>query len=729
MSLAVVLGCQSYHGGVAENANGSASSSVGLNGGKVEKENRVVHPSLVETRRCLSMRVLAEQAMSDPHNGLVRTLAGIGWLEGYIIDETNHDIILVGRTSKNWPSLSLDDLVVNIRNVWNQDTFPVVSLDPQREDILRINEIISQTRANISEEEMLRVSKKIRDAWGPQQVTVQGIPRNSRDAHIMIDADYHMKKLSQGLIALNGISSSLDLAIEDARHQLELKGTLSAPGMSMSREWFHIGENEPTFIFDKGVLLLEKCSVVVLTEQQRVAADGTLSDSGTEDPYAKAFAKQVSTDFQQEACVVPAYADLENLFRLSAVLRGLHFRKDTEQAGMDFHSLWNDYKYQSESSMPLSMPGLTNYKQEYVKTSKGDQVNQYRLFPMVFGGVSMDIPIGPAQFRSNSIEDLVGLRQIVIEKRPTQTSLWWEMPAASLDNSMSKKNQPATNRPTNVMTPTQANVFFELVRTGTPQQVQQAINVGADVNARDKEGETPLIVAAAHNGNPEVITNLLKAGADVNAQESTFGATAILIAAGYNNLDVINVLLKAGADINAKSSLGFTPLMFAAEFNTNPEVINVLLKAGANAKVRQPSGKTALDFALSNEKLKGSDAIRILSAATGPVQKKPDEETGNSLLPQFDQELNGANPVRVQNPNDFAIEVGVRSGARGKNFRVAAYGIQTIYVPDGKYDIYFVYSNQPDALYQGDSFTLNRTGVEIKVVKAINGNYDIHRVK
>ncbi|MGB4691746.1 MAG: hypothetical protein WBH59_05330, partial [Atribacterales bacterium] len=67
--------------------------------------------------------------------------------------------------------------------------------------------------------------------------------------------------------------------------------------------------------------------------------------------------------------------------------------------------------------------------------------------------------------------------------------------------------------------------FFELVKTGTPDEVKKAIDAGADVNAqttkeiegfREVEGVTPLIMAARYNQNPEVIKVLLGAGANVN---------------------------------------------------------------------------------------------------------------------------------------------------------------------------------------------------------------------
>jgi ankyrin repeat protein len=125
--------------------------------------------------------------------------------------------------------------------------------------------------------------------------------------------------------------------------------------------------------------------------------------------------------------------------------------------------------------------------------------------------------------------------------------------------------------------------FFELVKTGTPQNVQAAIDKGEAPNAREKDGTTPLMYAAGYNQNPQVITTLLEARADINARDR------------YNNM---------------------TPLMYAAWFNQNPEVITVLLKAGADAKAKSSAGKTAFDFAQYNLKLMGTDAYRQLQEAS-----------------------------------------------------------------------------------------------------------------
>src|SRR5271157_1930393 len=98
----------------------------------------------------------------------------------------------------------------------------------------------------------------------------------------------------------------------------------------------------------------------------------------------------------------------------------------------------------------------------------------------------------------------------------------------------------------------QTTDFLELVKTGTPQQIQVAIKQGVDLNAQDGLGVTALMFAARHNQDPEVITTLLEAGADLKAQ-SKAGVTALMFAAQFNSTNVITTLLKAGADFNTQS--------------------------------------------------------------------------------------------------------------------------------------------------------------------------------
>jgi len=108
---------------------------------------------------------------------------------------------------------------------------------------------------------------------------------------------------------------------------------------------------------------------------------------------------------------------------------------------------------------------------------------------------------------------------------------------------------------------------------------------------------------------------------------------------------------------------------------------------------------------------------------------KSSQSIESTPLPPFKLELKGQNEVRIKNPNVFTVTVGLRSGNQGKDFEVAANGISSVYVPNGGYKIYFIYSNKSGALFQGDDFSLDNHGIEIKIVRVVDGNYGIKQVK
>jgi len=191
--------------------------------------------------------------------------------------------------------------------------------------------------------------------------------------------------------------------------------------------------------------------------------------------------------------------------------------------------------------------------------------------------------------------------------------------------------------------------FIRLARSGTPEQISQALSngmaidsetgegstplmfaagdnenpgaiavllkAGADVAARDNRGRTALMLAAMGNHNPEVVAALLAAGSDVNAHDKD-GWTVLMNAARYQqNAEVLQTLLKSGADLNARRPDDTGVLMLAAAYNANPDVLTALLKAGADAKAKDSGGKTALDYAQENDNLAGTEALRLLESS------------------------------------------------------------------------------------------------------------------
>ena len=102
-----------------------------------------------------------------------------------------------------------------------------------------------------------------------------------------------------------------------------------------------------------------------------------------------------------------------------------------------------------------------------------------------------------------------------------------------------------------------------LMRAGQKRyadMVELLLTTGADVNARDKGGYTPLMIAAGTENNTEVLQLLLDSGAELDAVDTSLGWTALIWAAREGNLKNAALLLTAGADPTIADADGNTAL-------------------------------------------------------------------------------------------------------------------------------------------------------------------------
>jgi ankyrin repeat protein len=126
--------------------------------------------------------------------------------------------------------------------------------------------------------------------------------------------------------------------------------------------------------------------------------------------------------------------------------------------------------------------------------------------------------------------------------------------------------------------------FYQALRANDLARLQSLVDAGADVNVRDRRGETPLLYAAVV-GSLETMNLLIAAGADVNAQNE-FGATALIWSA--TDLAKVKLLVDHGALVNTATRRGRTALLIAAMSDSSAEIVRFLLAHGADAR--------ALDF-------------------------------------------------------------------------------------------------------------------------------------
>ena len=118
---------------------------------------------------------------------------------------------------------------------------------------------------------------------------------------------------------------------------------------------------------------------------------------------------------------------------------------------------------------------------------------------------------------------------------------------------------------------------------------------GADVNARNDDGRTPLMVVATETLIPEFMTILLDQGADINALDDD-GYTALMFIAARGSAECVELLLDRGADINAQDVCGKTALMqiMLTAYRIRTECVELLMDRGADVLVRNLHGQTAL---------------------------------------------------------------------------------------------------------------------------------------
>ena len=120
------------------------------------------------------------------------------------------------------------------------------------------------------------------------------------------------------------------------------------------------------------------------------------------------------------------------------------------------------------------------------------------------------------------------------------------------------------------------------------------LEAGADPDARGVR-TTPLIEATEFR-SPALVRALLDAGADPN-RRANFGSSPLHAAANSGSLEVITLLVAAGAEVNSQNENGDTPLHMLATRVFDTALVTLLASAGADVNARNDTGETPLQAA------------------------------------------------------------------------------------------------------------------------------------
>ena len=144
------------------------------------------------------------------------------------------------------------------------------------------------------------------------------------------------------------------------------------------------------------------------------------------------------------------------------------------------------------------------------------------------------------------------------------------------------------------------------------ETVKYLIDKGANVNVKNNNGDTPFM-AAARNGDIETIKLLMSKGVNVNSKDGK-GNTILIEAINRNNDEMVKFLLENGANVNVRDkwmNKEKTALMLVIENYMPVEIMEIMVAKGVELDVKDEDGNTALITAVQRNNIA---AVKLLTA-------------------------------------------------------------------------------------------------------------------
>jgi len=390
--------------------------------------------------RAVSLKVLENRLKSSSgkgrYTGEILRLAGLESIDGYILDEANQDIVLMGQVEAGWPPLYLEDFVVALRNSWlkygdlKDGTYyykaPGCFIEPDPQVLKRLQKLGNDISEGSDSYRIEAAIKKWRPACRSlQSIRVTGIPFHTHFARVLVTADYDMKSLVMGAyeIGISGFKSLSDITLDKMQRNFSKGETISLRSSIRNRFWFYPGEN--LYLEQDGIVMIKECPVDLLTEEGYLGKSGSLSGKEKPDELAETFAERFTEMYPELAERKPIYTELDNLFRFVALSKILRFKSAHESSGLDLVQLLDRFQV-SRTSVSSRVPGSPNIKKiEYFQdTPKGHETT--KVYLAFCGGVVIDINISEGNFVWDKTGDLAELKNIVLGARPGPDALYWD---------------------------------------------------------------------------------------------------------------------------------------------------------------------------------------------------------------------------------------------------------------------------------------------------------------
>ena len=276
--------------------------------------------SLKQLEAALATAIANDQELPDE----IKYMAGIQRLQYVIAQPENDDILLAG-PGEGWtvdeagnvvgettgrPVIRFEDFIVALRTAddANRDYGISVSINPTRDGLARYSELKTAIRRQ-GQGFHPDMKQHVEEAMGPQDISLTGLPADTRMAQVLVAADYHMKRLAMGLEApaIEGLPSVLEIARQ------RRKGMNGTPRFWLECSYDSIKRSEDGLTWE-----ISGPGAKALTENEVITASGktkTVKDDPTSIKWAEVFTEK----FGELANADPVFAELQNVMDMAVV--------------------------------------------------------------------------------------------------------------------------------------------------------------------------------------------------------------------------------------------------------------------------------------------------------------------------------------------------------------------------------------------------------------------------
>lgn len=364
-------------------------------------------------------------AQGHPLDDEMLYLAGIYQIKYLMVYPETGDIVIAGpagpygedtegrlvnsKTGK--PILHLDDLVVCLRNAYENNGKFGCAITPRQTNLAETKKVLATSRKRGR-----AWREQLQQTLGRQDVSVFGIDPQTHAGRVLVEADYRMKLVGMGLEdSIPEVPSYLS--------RIELAADGSLPPMDVVRWWFTLNYDDVMADADKTTFSFTGPGVKVLSENEMINDLGERIHTGMSKGPTREFARDFTNHFAKMAKEYPIYNQLKNVFDLAMVSSLIRQQGLAKQVDWHLTYFGNDARlmtYQLEiEPTPTEVDSVINHR--VIKERKKSSTVKHTVVG-ISGGIRFDVneAIGEGAIKVDE-----ALTKNSAEAKPGSTDNWW----------------------------------------------------------------------------------------------------------------------------------------------------------------------------------------------------------------------------------------------------------------------------------------------------------------